>query len=205
VQLRSYDVFAGVNLVLIFVFSVLVYYPKFVAYKGSGHYKEFAIYAVVLMVLILLAWNALRNLRPPVWVLVLLQVGILLHFAGGYVYPDGLRLYDRFVLGVRFDKVVHLYNAFAISFLLDHLLPDFQPLSRHIRRAIVLLMVLGLGSFVEIVEYIVVRTVPGAGVGAYDNNLQDLIANLTGGLLFWVTRGVLSLPQIKRTQDRCST
>ena len=50
----------------------------------------------------------------------------------------------------------------------------------------VLLVVLGLGAVVEIVEYLVMLTVPNAGVGGYDNNMQDLIGNLLGGTLFVV-------------------
>jgi hypothetical protein len=45
-------------------------------------------------------------------------------------------------------------------------------------------VVLGLGAIIEIIEYIDTRTIPNHGVGGYDNNMQDLIANLIGGLLF---------------------
>jgi hypothetical protein len=46
------------------------------------------------------------------------------------------------------------------------------------------LVVLGLGAIIEIVEYIVVLTVPQNGVGGYDNNMQDLLANLAGASSF---------------------
>ena len=40
----------------------------------------------------------------------------------------------------------------------------------------------------EIVEYGVVLTVPNNGVGGYDNNMQDLIANFCGSISFLLLR-----------------
>jgi hypothetical protein len=37
---------------------------------------------------------------------------------------------------------------------------------------------------VEIIEYLAFVAVPDAGVGGYANNMQDLISNLIGALLF---------------------
>ena len=52
----------------------------------------------------------------------------------------------------------------------------------------VFLIVLGLGAIVEIFEYGVTKTVPHNGVGDYDNNMQDLLGNCAGGLLYvWMT------------------
>jgi uncharacterized membrane protein YjdF len=55
---------------------------------------------------------------------------------------------------------------------------------------IVVMVTLGLGALIEIVEYFAVLTVPNTGVGDYANNIQDLIVNLFGGLtgvLLWET------------------
>jgi hypothetical protein len=56
----------------------------------------------------------------------------------------------------------------------------------------VLLVVLGLGAVIEIVEYVVVLTVPRNGVGGYDNNMQDLIANLCGAGAFLMLGATLA-------------
>jgi hypothetical protein len=49
---------------------------------------------------------------------------------------------------------------------------------------VIILIVLGVGAFIEISEYIVMKTVPGNGVGGYDNNMQDLMANLAGSTVY---------------------
>jgi hypothetical protein len=51
--------------------------------------------------------------------------------------------------------------------------------------------VLGLGTLVEIVEYLVTLTVSVNGVGGYDNNMQDLISNLIGVSLLVVTMKIM--------------
>jgi hypothetical protein len=58
----------------------------------------------------------------------------------------------------------------------------------------VLLVVLGLGAVVEIVEYFVVLTVAHQGVGDYHNNLQDLVANLVGASTHLLVRQGLDGP-----------
>jgi hypothetical protein len=51
-------------------------------------------------------------------------------------------------------------------------------------RFLTLLVVLGLGSLIEISEYTVTLTIPNNGVGGYDDNMRDLIANGCGGIFF---------------------
>jgi hypothetical protein len=53
----------------------------------------------------------------------------------------------------------------------------------------IFLIALGLGSIIEICEYVVTLTIPQNGVGGYDDNLRDLAANATGGMVFLLTRG----------------
>jgi len=48
---------------------------------------------------------------------------------------------------------------------------------------VAMLVVMGLGAFVEIVEFLVVMTIPNNGVGLYVNNLSDMVANFVGALL----------------------
>jgi len=45
---------------------------------------------------------------------------------------------------------------------------------------VAVLTVLGLGTMVEIVEFIVTLTVKNNGVGAYNNNMLDLVSNFFG-------------------------
>lgn len=76
---------------------------------------------------------------------------------------------------------MHFTNAFVMALLLRQLFMLRGLRLDAVNRLLILLCVLGLGAVVEIVEYIVCLTIPGNGVGGYDNNMQDLIGNLVGG------------------------
>ena len=124
----------------------------------------------------------LRHLRPPLALLCLLELAFVLAMAGMAVPVGGGRLYDVTVAGVRFDKVVHVAWAFAGALAVAALVDHFGRVPPWLRMSAAVLVVLGLGAAWELVEYAVVRSIPGAGVGGYDNNMQDLIANAGGGL-----------------------
>jgi putative membrane protein len=188
---RKIDVFAGVNLLLFLVLCVFRYRARFVAYRGPGHLEEFFVYAGVILGGILFLWWAFRRHTFDWVVLVLLQVGILMHFSGAFVPIGEGRLYDAHLLGIRYDKYVHLVNAFAIAFLMGKLF-RMRGIPRNPLHGILLLLaVLGLGAIIEMVEYLVVLTVRNNGVGDYDNNMQDLLANLCGSLAFLAVRAAL--------------
>ena len=180
---RVFDWFVIVNLSLFLAATGSVFLSRFVHLRGEGHLGEFGIYAVICMVVVLAAWRTLRRFDWPLWLLVAAEMAILIHFAGGLIpYQDG-RFYDIVLCGIRFDKYVHWANSFIAALVVSHL-------TRRGGLAVVL-MVLGLGALWEIVEYAVVSRIPDAGVGLYDNNLRDLVANLAGGLTWWLMSAVV--------------
>jgi len=187
------DVFAAANTVLFAFMCAFRYFDRFVAYRGAGNLHEFFVYAAGIMAVIGLLWWHFREYRIPSWLLWGLQTGIVMHFAGGLVTIDGRRLYDVYLFGLpqvecfRYDKLVHLVNAFIAALLVGRLQPD-RSRGEFMAAAFVLLTVLGLGSVVEIVEYFVCATIPGNGVGSYDNNMQDLVANFLGGSFYVALR-----------------
>ena len=147
------------------------------------------------------AWVIFRRYDWDLWLLVLVAGGFLLHFAGGLTSPEGVRLYDWVVFGVRFDKYVHFINA-GITAQVVAAVFRFEGISLGRFEGIgVVLIVLGLGTVIEISEYIVLKTLPDAGVGYYDNNLQDLISNLCGSIF---SRCVLWLLPRLRSQSAVS-
>jgi putative membrane protein len=182
--MRKLDVFAGINTALFLMLCVFRYYARFIHYRGIEHIEEFFIYAVVILAAIVALWWVFRRQPFDTAILVLVQVGILMHFAGAFVVLDGGRLYDAHLLGIRYDKYVHFVNAFTTTMLVGRLF-RFQGIPLTVVNRIFLLgMVMGCGAFIEIVEYLVVQTVPNNGVGGYDNNMQDLIANMCGALSY---------------------
>jgi hypothetical protein len=181
---KKIDVFMGFNLLLVAVLAAGRYYARFIQYRGIEHIEEFFFYSLVIFGWILLLWKVFRRYDFDAAVLGLVQAGILMHFAGAFVQIDGGRLYDAHLLGIRYDKFVHFGNAFAASFLVSRLfrIQGIQP--TRINALFLVLVVLGLGAIVELVEYVALQTIPSALVGNYDNNMQDLVANLCGSLAF---------------------
>ncbi len=174
------DVFVSVNLLLFAAMCIFTYYARFVQYRGAANVHEFFLYASLLVAGVVALWRTFRGYAFGWGLLLLIQAGILAHFAGAFVQFDGYRLYDVSIAGLRYDKYVHFANAFLAVCVVRHVTERHGLRVDGLVALLVGLAVLGLGAIVEIVEYVVVRTVPANGVGGYDNNMQDLIANATG-------------------------
>jgi len=185
---RKLDAFAAVNAVLFLVLCVFRYHARFVQFRGPGHLEEFFVYAGVILGGIVFLWWTFRDHSFDGRMLVLLQIGIFMHFSGAFVQIDAGRLYDAHVLGIRYDKYVHFVNAFAAAYLVSRLFQIQGIPPTFINSLALLLTVLGLGAVVEIMEYGVMLTIPGNGVGNYDNNMQDLLSNFCGSLTFLMAR-----------------
>jgi hypothetical protein len=196
-RLRPIDAFFVLNLLLFLAMCVVTYYARFVAYRGAANIWEFFVYAAVLVTGIGLLWRSFRDYGWTVPMLGMIQAGILAHFAGAFVQWDGHRLYDVVWWGIRYDKLVHATNAFIAVRVTAHIAIRHGLKIDGLARLLVALSVLGLGAVVEIVEYVVMHTVPGNGVGGYDNNMQDLAANLVGTVL---SIGGLALARDRRLQ-----
>jgi uncharacterized membrane protein YjdF len=179
-RLTPLDVFAAVNLVLFVFMCVFTYYARFIAYRGAANVWEFFVYASAIIGTIAFLWFFFRRYGLGATLLALIQLSILIHFAGAFIRWDGHRLYDCFIAGIRYDKFVHFTNAIVAALVVRHIFVRRGMRLDGLTRLFILLVVLGLGAIVEIIEYIVCTTIPGNGVGGYDNNMQDLIANLVG-------------------------
>ncbi len=183
-DIRNVDIFLTFNAFLCFLMCVFVYFQRFIEYRGVGNLYEFFVYAVFFFAVILIAWWYLRDFIINTPLLILLQAGILIHFAGAFVPIDGGRLYDAYIVGVRYDKYVHFINSFAAAALTSHVFGRLEVRLPIIRNLVILLVVMGMGAVIEIVEYLVVLTMKETGVGDYHNNMQDLISNLVGGAFY---------------------
>lgn len=177
------DLFVMLNLLLFLGMCYLVYYDRFLYFRGKEFIGEFYFYAFVIVMAIIAARWLLRKTCPPTWLLVLVEIGILMHFAGGLTFINAHRLYDEIILGIRYDKYVHFFNAFVAACFIRQIWVNRSVTSRLMSELVLLVTVLGLGTIIEIMEYIVTLTIEANGVGNYDNNLQDLIANAAGTVL----------------------
>lgn len=190
---RPFDVFAGALLALFLVFAALVFYPRFLHYRGLENVDEFFVYATIILAIVCWTWFRFRRHPWRPWMLALITFGILIHFAGGVGLDEGRRVYDLVFFGIRFDKYVHFINAFIAAVTVAEIFRFEGAKLGRLEDLAIVLIVLGLGAIVEIAEYFALRTVPDAGVGHYDNNMLDLIANLCGSVA-----ARLSLPVIGR-------
>lgn len=181
--IRPFDVLAALALGLFVVMAILVYRDRFVLYRGSAHTDEFGLYAAAVIAAVALVWRRARVLPWPPHLVALLALAVGIHFLGAVPLGEAPRIYDLTFAGIRYDKLVHFVNGFIAGRCALWLLPHMGIELPARQRWVVVLLVLGLGALCEIVEYLVLLTVPGAGVGGYDNNLQDLIADGLGAAL----------------------
>jgi hypothetical protein len=162
--------------------SKFVYYDRFITYRGAANIHEFFFYAAVIYAVILFFWMKLRHTKIPLYILILFEMMILLHFAAAFIEVHGHRLYDLRIFEIRFDKFVHFFNAFIGTIITFYF---FQKNKGKLTSFIIMMSVfsvLGIGAIIEIAEYIVTLTVAHNGVGAYNNNMLDLVANLLGSV-----------------------
>jgi len=186
-RLRPLDWAVLVNLGLFGLMAVLFYWDRFAVHRKSPNLREFFVYACVFAVLIGWLWWRLRTV-PVRWRLLAAgEAGLLLHFAGGATIRPGLRLYDVRLLpwaDMRFDKLVHVVACVVVGLLAGAILRAYGVSLGRLRTTATILIVVGVGALWEICEYLVVSTFPDAGVGGYDNNMQDMISNLVGAFVY---------------------
>lgn len=176
------DLFTLLNSLLFFMMAKFVYYDRFVMYRGVANIHEFFFYAVVIYTVILFFWIKLRHIEIPLYILILFEMMILLHFSAAFLEIDGHRLYDLRIFNIRFDKFVHFFNAFMGTLITFYFFQKNKYRMTSFMTMVTVLSLLGIGAIIEIAEFIVTLTVKNNGVGAYNNNMLDLVANLFGSL-----------------------
>ena len=154
---------------------------------------EFIIYVSVILLFLGLIYISIEQVKYRSLTLVGLTVWSGLHLAGGGLFLSEGRLYDWMILPLsdeypvfRYDQLVHIIGFGAATLAMhDVLCPHLKELhTGSIGISIVLLMAgLGVGSFNEIVEFIVNTIVPESGVGGYINTSLDQCSNLIGASL----------------------
>ena len=124
-------------------------------------------------------------------VLSLLCIVGFCHMAGGTLYISGLVLYKQTWFGfIRYDHLVHGFGLGAAGLAVWEATRRMLTADGDVRAAVVVILgANAIGAVIEIGEYLASLTLPEVRVGAYANNVQDLIANLLGSLVaaWWAT------------------
>jgi hypothetical protein len=149
--------------------------------------ENWPVYAVVLLVggaAVVAVDRRVRLSRATVWGLIAFGIG---HAAGGMVPVGDDTLYGWFLIDgvVRYDNVQHGVGfGFVGRAVWESLEGRLAPPAGERASVAWWLIVLGAcaaGAVNEVIEYLMVLTIPGTDVGGYDNTARDLIANLIGG------------------------
>ncbi len=168
----------------------LAYMVIFVASALLLRNFEFVYYAIFVSIVILVIQLNYRKLHLTIPLLLLLSFVGFLHFLGGSLYIDSIRLYDmRFANGLLgYDNILHFFGAFSIALLaynilIPHLDRDFKKHNLLLPFLLVIIAV-GMGGLVELMEFgAVVLLNAAATVGNYFNNSVDLFFNTLGSFV----------------------
>lgn len=151
-----------------------------------GNY-EFVYYNIVIIPIFIISYFIHKkiNLHLPLFILVCLL--IVLHFLGGLIVINGVRLYDiNFIL--QYDNIIHFIEIFIVVFISYGVIYKYiRPYSKDYNAYIFIILVLmglGVGALIEIVELFgVVFLNAGPRVGDYMNNALDLAWDFVGSII----------------------
>ena len=125
-------------------------------------------------------------------VLVLLCIVGFSHMAGANLEISGVILYRQTLFGfIHYDHLVHAFGMGAAGLAVWEATRRMLAADSGVRAGVVVILGANtVGALIEIGEYLATLTLPEVRVGAYANNMQDLIANLVGALVaaWWVMR-----------------
>lgn len=167
----------GLTNIAAIIASDLAQFPD----AGTG----FKVYTGIVTLLATTTWLLLRRYEHPIWLTALLQLTLLGHITGRTVTLEGVQLYKTVLLGIPTDKTIHALNSMTGAAYVTVLFRREGPPLGTWETFTVVMVTTGLGAFIEIVEYLGVLLLPVTFVGGYENNAQDLIANLFGAVVGW--------------------
>ena len=174
---------------LVLAFTI-VYLLAFTLNGVSKADYEFLYYTILITVVIIVVMTIHQNLHLASFILVNLSMLGFIHLMGGNMYIEGVRLYDiYFIPGIiRYDNIVHTYGTFIGTLSLYSLLAMYiDPAIRRrypIFAILLILMAIGMGTVVELVEFLAVVLFGVTDkVGDYFNNTLDLFFNTLGASL----------------------
>jgi hypothetical protein len=178
-----------IPILVIFSLMLLFFSIKFILGKNY----EFLIYVLVIGLIFLVILASNKKINYPNFILWLLATWGFLHFSGSAFYINGTKLYELMVIELvgepykvfKYDQFVHMFGFFTATLTLYYVLKPAikKGTKRFISLSVIIVMAgLGAGALNEILEFIPTIFFE-TGVGGYENNAIDLIANLIGALI----------------------
>ena len=159
-----------------------------IATHAAGAYP-YLIWMTFVLILMLYIDNSVRF---STHVLVMLSIVGFCHMAGANLYFFGVPLYGQTGFGfIRYDHFIHVTGLGTAGLIVWEATRRMLAADSGMRAAVVVILgANSVGAVTEIGEYLATLTLPYTRVGAYANNMQDLIANLLGSLIaaWWASR-----------------
>ncbi|MEI6296862.1 MAG: hypothetical protein WCO84_04430 [bacterium] len=178
-QVSKERLFLLINVVIFSVVPLLTYKKP----ENMKWWHFLLAFSVIFLVFGFL-WKKAGEFQFSIRSLVLIQIGFLLHYMGT-MHFGGIRGYNLIVVdNIRFDKFIHFFNSMISFIVLNDWSKKYNLLEVKNKNFWMILIVLGLGAVIEIIEYVGIQFVGTIAIqGPYDNNLQDLIADLMGAIV----------------------
>ena len=158
----------------------------------SAFNREFVFFydAIIISTLIYIVILLHRQLQFSNIVIVSLLFVFLMHILGLNLYPNGIRLYDLWLVPhwFKFDNLVHMCSMFVITIILYTLAKPHINYAGRNKKAVLaitmILLALGVGVLNEMLEFGVVLFFNGAElIGDYTNNTIDMFFNFLGAAI----------------------
>ncbi|MEA3405729.1 MAG: hypothetical protein U9R28_08325 [Pseudomonadota bacterium] len=178
-NITNIDYFILLNSLFFLMMCTFVYYEQ---YRAAVNVHEYFIYASLIFLATFLIWYRYKHVEMKLSLLVLVELGIFLHFSGGLIEVNNQRLYEVEFYHIGFDKYVHFINSMIATFITLYVLAKRGLAPNNFIMLVAFLIVLGLGGVVEIIEFGITLIVENHGVGSYHNNMMDLVSNLLGAV-----------------------
>lgn len=141
---------------------------------------EFVYYILVLLPLFISTYFLRKRIKLHLPIFVLVSLLFIMHCAGGILSFGGVRLYDTYFWLIKYDNIMHFFGSFILVFVVYSLMFNRTKENLFVKLA---LIAMGVGTIVEIIEFIAVNFIGITGVGDYFNNALDLVMNTLGALL----------------------
>jgi len=148
---------------------------------------EFLYYIFIMTIFITITLIANKKLHLTLYILMGLSILGFMNVAGGNLWFNGTRLYEIYLIKniLRYDNIVHSFGTFVGTFVAYNIIkPHIDKKIKYNRlllSLILILMAMGFGAFIEVLEFGAVIFFGAAKqVGDYFNNTLDLLFNLIG-------------------------
>ncbi|HNV96816.1 MAG TPA: DUF2238 domain-containing protein [bacterium] len=169
---------------------ILIIFTIIFLIKGNF---EFITYTISIGFLIFIIIKTDKKFNYPQIAKFGFAIWLLLHFLGGSLKINGIRLYDTILIPIfseplnifRYDQLLHTFCYFVFVFFVYSVVKNSlkENISKGMTLFIIVLIAEGIGAINEIIELSTVVFFHTQGVGNYYNNALDLVFNLIGAML----------------------